>query len=375
MKKITVILAACAMFAFAACNKDNEKGYTLNDDNTFNIVIGADSPVDADHGAKQALHGERMHILFTTGDQIMINEDVYNMALKSSNIAGLPSGVSNRAAIYNIATAPSYEFYFTAATYTVDIESDPHQYKVEMLSNVELLGNNVSNAFNNNNQAWPMYAKFTDPEEVENGLLLRNAVAVVSPAIVYGTAWADVAFGSFYEAGHSFLPTDLPLIKVTDVVISADKKLTGWSTLDATDPTEPIIVMDNALAANSRDKVICHIPTDNQYYLDAPQDQRAVINVLGNLPIPPSASRITYQMNLYFTAEINGELKYYKFETIDKTARWPTERNLRDWLKVNFQTVSSTTTPVQNPAGYPEGSIRFSNGVLYAPSATPYDVN
>ena len=180
MKKFTVILAACAMFAFAACNKDNEKGYTLNDDNTINIVIGADSPIDADNGGKQALHGERMQILFTTEDQIVVNQNVYDISLRNSNIAGVPAGVSNRAAIYGIAQAPTYEFYFTAATYTVDGDD----YKVEMLSEVDLLGNNVSNAFTAANQAWPMYAQFSDPTEVENGLLLRNAVAVLSPAIV-----------------------------------------------------------------------------------------------------------------------------------------------------------------------------------------------
>lgn len=373
MKKFTVILAACAMFAFAACNKDNEKGYTLNDDNTINIVIGADSPIDADNGGKQALHGERMQILFTTEDQIMVNQNVYDISLRNSNIAGVPAGVSNRAAIYGIAQAPTYEFYFTAATYTVDGDD----YKVEMLSEVDLLGNNVSNAFTAANQAWPMYAQFSDPTEVENGLLLRNAVAVLSPAIVYGTGWADVAFASFYEAGHSFLPAELPEITVTDVVINADTKLTGWSTLNAENPTEPIIVMDNALTAGTRDKVICHIPVANQYTLDAPMDQRAVINVLGNLPIAPTynpntevGTRPTYQLNLYFSAVINGQTYYYKFETVDSRARFPHERNYRDWLQVNFQTVSSTVAPVVNA----DGSITFSNGTLSAPSATPYEV-
>ena len=51
MKKYTVILAAFAMFAFSACNKDTEKGYTLNDDGTVNITIGCTAP---ENNAKQS---------------------------------------------------------------------------------------------------------------------------------------------------------------------------------------------------------------------------------------------------------------------------------------------------------------------------------
>ena len=42
----------------------------------------------------------------------------------------------------------------------------------------------------------------------------------------------------------------------------------------------------------------------------------------------------------------------------------------RDWLQINFQTISSTTAPVVNG----DNSITFANGVLSAPADTPYTV-
>jgi hypothetical protein len=365
MKKITVILAACAMFAFAACNKENEKGYTLNDDNTFNIVIGTASPEDADNGGKQALNGERMRILFTTEDQIMVNQNVFDINVRAANISGLPAGVSNRASVYGIPLAENYQFYFTAATYTV-VEG---AYKVNMLDRVNLLGNDISSAFDENNQAWPMYAEFSDPATIqENGLTLLNAVAVMSPAVVYGTEWADIAFASFYSEGHTFLPTDLPEVTVTNVVINSTNKMTGWSTLDNTDPTYPFIYMDETLANGERDHVICDIPEDNQITLEGTVGQRAVINVLGNLPVAPAPQRVTYQLNIYFKAVLNGTTWYYKFQTNDVRNDYPTLRNKRDWLQINFQLVNGNAT--RND----DGSIVFPNGTLSAPSATPYTV-
>ena len=146
--------------------------------------------------------------------------------------------------------------------------------------------------------------------------------------------------------------------------------MTGTATLHP-HATRPYITLDGEpLSGNERDKVTCHIPEANQLSLMAPQDQRAVINVLGNLPVAPAPAYVTYQLNIYVHATINGETKYYKFQTVDVENEYPTLRNKRDWLQINFQTVSSTTVPVHNA----DGSITFSNGTLSAPSATPYDV-
>ena len=102
MKKYTVILAAFAMFAFSACNKDTEKGYTLNDDGTVNITIGCTAP---ENNAKQSFNGERMRIFFTANDFIMVNEGTFPVTPKPTTIAGTTSNMSNKASVSNIGSA------------------------------------------------------------------------------------------------------------------------------------------------------------------------------------------------------------------------------------------------------------------------------
>ena len=360
MKKYTVILAAFAMFAFAACNKDNEKGYTLNDDGTVNITIGCTAP---ENNAKQSLNGERMRIFFTAGDQIMINGDAanpYNVTPTPTSVAGTTDNMSNRASVMNVPQSDNYEFFFTAQTYTVRPNGS---YEVNMLSEVNLLGNGVSNPFTNENQAWPMYAMCNDLTTLgENGVMLMNAVGVISPTIIYGPEFCDAAFATLAGV-TSFNANECPNLRVDHVIIKSNQKLTGTATLNKTDPTDPYIEMDGGqwMPTGQLDQVVCHV-TNPQNLIPTAGEQQ-VLNVVGNLPIAPYVQRPTYQMDIYFEVDINGTTYYYMFETITKRHTDGTPRSMRDWLAVNFQTVGNTL-----PTPNPDGSITFGNGTLSAPS-------
>lgn len=357
MKKYTVILAAFAMFAFAGCNKDNEKGYTLNDDGTVNITIGCTAP---ENNAKQSFNGERMRIFFTSGDQIMVNEGIFNVTPKPTTIAGTTSNMSNKASVANIPVSSNYAFYFTAATYTVRPNGE---YEVNMLPEVNLLGNGVSNPFDNNNQAWPMYAECADLTTLgENGVMLLNAVGVISPTIIYGPEWCDAAFATLAGV-TSFNANECPNLRVNHVVIRSSQKLTGTATLNTDDPTDPYIEMDGTVPAGSMDEITCHV-TNPQNMIPTAGEQ-AVLNIIGNLPIAPYVSRPYYQMDIYFEVDINGTTYYYMFATDRVRHNFATNRSMRDWLAVNFQTVGNDL-PVTNA----DGSIDFSNGILSAPSTT-----
>ena len=357
MKKYTVILAAFAMFAFAACNKDNEKGYTLNDDGTVNITIGCTAP---ENNAKQSFNGERMRIFFTSGDQIMVNEGIYNVTPKPTTIAGTSSNMSNKASVGSIPVSSNYSFYFTAATYTVRPNGE---YEVNMLPEVNLLGNGISNPFDANNQAWPMYAECADLSSLgENGVMLLNAVGVISPTIIYGPEFCDAAFATLAGV-TSFQASECPNLRVNHVVVRSSQKLTGTATLNTTDPTDPYIVMDGTVNAGEMDEIICHV--SNPQNMLPTVGEQAVLNILGNLPIAPYVNRPYYQMDIYFEVDINGTTWYYMFETNTVRHNFATNRSMRDWLAVNFQTVGNDT-----PVPAADGSITFSNGVLSAPSAT-----
>ena len=364
MKKYTVILAAFAMFAFAACNKDSEKGYTMNDNGTVNITIGCNAPTD---NPKQSFNGERMRIYFTAGDQIMVNDGVYNVSPKPTTVAGTSSNMSNRGSV-TVPTSSNYRFYFTAQTYTVRTDGS---YEVNMLSEVNLLGNGVSNPFDENNQAWPMYAECADLTTLsESGVELLNAVGVISPVIIYGPEWCDAAFATLAGV-PSFNANECPDLRVNHVVIRSNQKLTGTATLNTDDYDDPeigpFIEMDGGqwMPAGQLDEVICHVTNPQNMIPTA--GQQAVLNIVGNLPIAPYVYRPTYQMDIYFEVDINGTTYYYMFETITKRHTDATPRHMRDWLTVNFQTVGSLPAP---QADDPAGSIRFSNGLLSAPSTT-----
>ena len=360
MKKYTVILAAFAMFAFAACNKDSEKGYTLNDDGTVNITIGCTAP---DNNAKQSFNGERMRIFFTAGDQIMINGDAanpFNVTPKPTSVAGTTDNMSNRASVMNVPQSDNYEFFFTAQTYTVRPNGT---YEVNMLSEVNLLGNGVSNPFTNENQAWPMYAMCNDLTTLgENGVMLLNAVGVISPTIIYGPEWCDAAFATLAGV-TSFNANECPDLRVEHVIIKSNQRMTGSATLNKTNPNNPYIEMDGGqwMPVGQLDQVICHVT--NPQSLIPTAGEQAVLNIIGNLPIAPNVWQPTYQMDIYFQVNINGTTYYYMFETQTSQHNFATARSLRDWLAVNFQTVGNTL-----PTPNADGSITFGNGTLSAPS-------
>ena len=356
MKKYTVILAAFAMFAFAACNKDSEKGYTMNDNGTVNITIGCNAP---DNNAKQSFNGERMRIYFTAGDEIMVNNGTYSVNPKPTSVAGTTSTMSNRGSV-TVPISTNYCFYFTAQTYTVRADGS---YEVNMLSEVNLLGNGVSNPFNANNQAWPMYAECDDLTTLgENGVMLLNAVGVISPTIIYGPEFCDAAFASLAGV-TSFNANECPNLRVDHVVIRSNQRMTGTATLNKTDANNPYIEMDGGqwMPAGQLDEVTCHV-TNPQNLIPTAGEQQ-VLNVVGNLPIAPRAYQPTYQMDIYFEVDINGTTYYYMFQTITAQHEFATNRSRRDWLAVNFQTVGNTL-----PTPNADGSIDFANGTLSAPS-------
>ena len=244
------------MLAFAACNKEQEKGYTLNDDGTVNITIGCTAP---ENNAKQTFNDELMLIFFTAGDQIMVNGDVanpYDVIPRPTTVAGTGDNMSNKASVMNVPVSDSYEFFYPARSYHKNTDGSLY---VNMRSEVNF--NSSGNSFNEDNQAWPMYAECGGLEGLsENGVMLLNAVGVISPTIIYGPEWCDAAFSTLAGV-TSFLANDCPNLRVDHVVIRSNQRMTGQATLNNTDPTDPYIVMDGGewMPTGELDQVVCHV--------------------------------------------------------------------------------------------------------------------
>ena len=196
----------------------------------------------------------------------------------------------------------------------------------------------------------------------ENGVMLLNAVGVISPTIIYGPEWCDAAFATLAGV-TSFNANECPDLRVEHVIIKSNQRMTGSATLNKTNPNNPYIEMDGGqwMPTGQLDQVICHVT--NPQSLIPTAGEQAVLNIIGNLPIAPNVWQPTYQMDIYFQVNINGTTYYYMFETQTSQHNFATARSLRDWLAVNFQTVGNTL-----PTPNADGSITFGNGTLSAPS-------
>ena len=304
-----------------------------------------------------------MLIFFTAGDQIMVNGDVaypYDVIPRPTTVAGTGDNMSNKASVMNVPVSDSYEFFYPARSYHKNTDGSLY---VNMRSVANF--NDSGNPFNDYNQAWPMYAECGGLEGLsENGVMLLNAVGIISPTIIYGPEWCDAAFATL--AGViSFNANDCPNLRVDHVVIRSNQRMTGQATLNNTDPTDPYIEMDGGewMPTGELDQVVCHVT--NPQNMIPTTGEEPVLNVIGNLPIAPYVNRPTYQMDVYFEVDIYGNTYYYMFESVTIRHPFATNRSLRDRISLNFNTTGNTI-----PRPNADGSITFGNGTLSAPSTT-----
>lgn len=355
MKKYLVILAASSLLVFASCNKEKNQAYTV-EGNKIVLNVAGELPND---NAKQTWSGERLRIFFNSGDQININGTDYSLSCYPSNIPGTSTSVSNYARV-TCDLASDYHLFYPAEAYTVTDGDNEGEYvaTVNMPTHVTLIPNLAMNRFSTMNYVpvWPLYTYLN--EETMNSTLsttddgarfeLKNAVALIAPAVIYGQEWAEVVFGGTYAT-----PEDCPTLYFTDVVISANEKLTGAATLNTEDATAPYIVMDNTVAEGSMDKVYCH--------LDSPVAITGLATshvMLGNVAAPVMPAGTSFQVNLYFyVLDAAGTPTYYKYQSRNGQNVMPFRRSYRDFFDFNFQTIQGTN-----------------NGVVITSQATPFTI-
>ena len=379
MKKYSMIFAACAMVLFAACNKEEEKAYTVNGDMvTFNM--GMDVIQNND---KQSYNGEQKRIFFTSDDQVIVNGTVCDVTPYPSHIVGSNSTWSNRAKVtVPMAANNQYDFYYPAAVYN-DLSSSKVSFgygstfpeEVVMLNGAQR--NDISTWTNGMVPVWPMYFRIPDLNNFSGIPEILNAVSFISPAITYGPAWCNEAFAPVTGAAN-FTNENCPTLYVTDVIVTSSENLAGDAYLNNSNPNNPKMVLYD----NEATTIVCHAQGANQGEQGAAQvtattgassTSQEVINVLGIVPIPPmeNLDSKSWQMQVYFHVDLipEGETTpvtyYYVFTTNEVQQSDPLMRSKRNWLQVNFQTVG-TGWPQQTADG-----INFANGTLLNPSTTP----
>lgn len=378
MKKYTMIFAASAMLLFAACNKTEDKGYTINGDK-ITFGIGMDQIRNND---KQNFNGEYKRIYFTSDDQAQINGDVSDVNPRG----GSPSVEASVTATVN--PNGTYHLFYPLGAYDAITENaGAYTATATFPSEVILLNGAENNHFSNwaaMKPVWPMYEFIDVNDESTYDHLMLNAVSFLAPNVIYGPAWANVVFGPITGI-ENYNNNTCPMMNVTDVVINSNNlNLTGSATLNYSNPRRPIMVMTGD--ADNGGTITCHAqsltnPGERGYAevvasaSTTGSANQEVLNVIGIVPIAPvnNVDDKDLQVTVYFNVTLGSTTYYYKFVSDRKTTDVAFQRNLRNFLQINFQTIGDGGNGqfaygANATDGFYE-SITFSgntgNGVLY----------
>lgn len=323
MKKTVFFAVAFAALTFVGCNKEENNGKVV-------LNLGSEAYTSTE---KLSLHDN--YLSFNAGDQAIVNGET--VAVSSAN---------GHSARLWVTPADDYVVHYPANF----VFFANNKVKTTFLGEVELVSANpnvTTTMVQGTHQTWPMsgYA--------ENGngtLTLLNNVAVLSPAVKYGVAWATGmwAQGGVDDMGWVANNVTLPVMTITSVVISSsDIKLTGTARLknyeqeydpqnDMFGTNGPEFVMEDQ--PNGLDSVVCHVNPAYQVIPTTAASGAQIMTSFGNLSIAPcqvAGKHLT--ITYYFNATVNGETHYYKYfreVTTGSTFSW--KRGFRTTLLANF---------------------------------------
>ncbi|MBQ9865208.1 MAG: hypothetical protein IJM33_07725 [Bacteroidales bacterium] len=328
MKKISILVAAFAMIAFAGCNKEKEnQGFTPDENGMVSFTMGAESygPV-----AKQAYYAYDQYILFEVGDQCYANGYLANIALidpaTNNEITGDATATSNLGRITVPAAAATTPFtvLYPAGSFVEGTEADypawnvPMNNKVYMIPEVSQEGYHINVDYTESTPNWPMAAQLND---FRGTYQLRHAVAILTPQFQFGTTYLT-RLAQRISAMANIVPTNIALIPDSIILKSTNRMLSGNSHIDLTNPDEPILVMDGTLPATGDSIIIYPSVSAPSYYMAGVGDNPPTTN-MGNFTLAPKprGQQLNLNMKFYFTLSDGTQLFHcvYNGEAFDVT--------------------------------------------------------
>jgi hypothetical protein len=349
MKKSLMVLAASAVILFAACNKEENNGYTINGDQ---ITFGVGSGIPQDEG-KQSFSGRFKRVYFTTGDQMYVNGVAYPVRpQQSANATGSTGNFSPFAKVTVTASSTgSYDFVYPVNT----MNPGTNGYTATYPAGVQALnGNALNNDLNAPTRSaryfaqpiWPMYANLASIDDFNGQIMMLNTCSFISPEVVYGPGWANEVFseltGETYGDG-----TPCPVLNFNDGRIRSNIQLNGPAHLDVSDPTWPVMVMDAPDASYEANPYEIYFAAhEGAVVTDGTEAVGETQNIAGIIPIAPIENRSAKQFRMFLglNTTINGTTYYLLFRSNTATRTGSMERNLRYFLSVNMQTIGSTAS-------------------------------
>jgi hypothetical protein len=346
MKKSLMVLAASAAILFAACNKEENNGYTINGDQ---ITFGVGSGIPQDEG-KQSFSGAFKRIYFTTGDQMYVNGAVTDVRpQQASNATGSTANFSPFAKVTVTASSTgSYDFVYPFNTMT----PGDNGYTATFPSGVQALnGNALNNDFNAPTNyplyfvqpIWPMYAHLASINDFTGQVQMLNTTTFISPSFIYGPDWANEVFSELTNVTYGE-GTPCPVLNIADGRIRSNFRLNGPAHLDVTVPTWPVMVMDAPDASYQANPYEIYFAAhEGAVVTDGTETVGESQNIAGIIPIAPIENRSEkkFRMFLGLNTTINGTTYYLLFRTKTATRTATLERNIRYFLSVNMQTIGT----------------------------------
>lgn len=361
MKKSLMILAASTMILFAACNKEENNGYTINGDKiTFGVTVT--NPQDE---GKQALNGENKMIYFTTGDQIIINGTACNVtpvahpAFPTSNGSYSPVGQMTA----DVSSTGAYSFVYPASIFTNDGGVYRATFpRLARAINGQLGSTDFAEIDPVYRPIWPMYYGIDDISNHNGMVELENACTFISPEIKYGPAWATAVFGPLSHQNYgddgngNYVPS--PTLQITDGALWSNLKLHGPAHLDVTNGE---MVMDEVVAGQF-DTLIWGAP-QNAFVNDGHQAGLEQSTIVGIIPLAPAnnGNSKSFKMALTFRASVEGQTYYMLFISREKTTTAALERNIRNYLRLDFDNIRQGTQA--SIVSYEGGVDNYANNV------------
>lgn len=363
-----MIFAASTMLLFAACNKEENNGYTINGDQiTFGMGMG-----EFQDEGKQSFNGEYKRIYFTTGDQILVNATAYGVYPQASSVAGTSSEFSPLASVTATASADGrYDFMYPAGIFTVNEGT----YTAFFPQHIQALAgnavdNNIDNIAANRRPIWPMYFGVANIDNFSGRVILKNAAAFLSPSFIYGPAWANVVLAPLTGAQYGTIDGTnyaCPTLNVVDGVIKSNQKLWGNATLNYSNISSPKMEMVETLSGNARDVLYFDCPANTTVVEGSSSNNQEMTNVCGIIPVAPMMNNDTktfqVRVALYVDVPINNVntrvfICYTSSE--NEVEEFQVKRARRYMMPINIQTVGDD---FDNSYTYVGGSAQYATNV------------
>lgn len=187
MKKVIVLFAAAAMFAFVGCNKEENTTYVVDQDGMVTLTMSGETW----QSDKQTYLNQFNRVAFDLGDVALING--VEAAVYPCNATG---GLTNpddspiNRSFYGMmrvsleALSGNDYVLYPAGLFTAGTAADMSDYTLTMPANADLM--NVGADTYLAGYYWPMGTKLSG-----NNFMMKNAVALVNPSFVFGAPFIN----------------------------------------------------------------------------------------------------------------------------------------------------------------------------------------